>query len=547
LLKQQRYNQCKDFDEGVIPARFNQVKKAWIFFLFILISSVVISGFFSCGDGSDSQAEPGDKKEGGINMEQTRKPAVAGQFYPGDPVALSKQITDFFKKARKEPIPGEIVALISPHAGYIYSGQVAAHAFKLLEGHSFETVVVISPTHIVPFMGASVYDGGAYETPLGKIPVNASLAKEIAGTSDRVFLSATGHSSGGTRGEHSLEVELPFLQMVLGKFQLVPIVMGDQDWSTCEALAGALVKALKGKSALIVASTDLSHFHPYDEAVRLDNIVLDHVNAFDPEGLFSDLANGACEACGGGPMVAAMLAGKGLGADESQVLKYANSGDVTGDKSGVVGYMAAVVYDSKSKSKVEQQSGKEGKSSESVLSQKDKETLMHIARTTIEYRVEGKRPPALETDSPILKEKRGAFVTLRKHGELRGCIGYIEAIKPLYITVAEMAEAAALNDHRFSPVTPQELSSVDLEISVLTPLRKIEDLKEIEIGKHGILLKKGYNQGVFLPQVATEQGWDRTTFLNQICFKAGIPDPNCWKAKDAEIYIFSADVFEEKK
>ncbi len=523
------------------------MKKTLIFPLFVIISSVVISGFFSCGDGSDSKTESGVNQEGRFKMGQTRKPAVAGQFYPGDPVTLSRQIADFFKNARKEPIPGEIVALISPHAGYVYSGQVAAHAFKLLEGLTFETVVVISPTHVVPFRGASVYDGGAYETPLGIIPTDTSTAGEVADASDRLFLSNVGHASGGARGEHSLEVELPFLQAVLGKFKLVPIVMGDQDWTTCQALAGALVKGLKGKSALIVASTDLSHFHPYDEAVRLDQVVQDDVAAFDAEELFSDLASGACEACGGGPVVATMLAAKGLGADKSKVLKYANSGDVTGDKSGVVGYMAAVLYDSKTSLKTEEKSEKKQEGIDSGLTEKDKETLMHIARATIEQRVKGRPLQEPETGSPVLKEKRGAFVTIHKHGQLRGCIGYIEAIKPLYITIQEMAEAAALNDHRFPPVTPEELASLDLEISVLTPLKKITDVKQIQVGKHGILLKKGYHQGVFLPQVATEQGWDRDTFLNQLCFKAGIPDPNCWKAQDAELYIFSADVFEEKK
>jgi AmmeMemoRadiSam system protein B/AmmeMemoRadiSam system protein A len=523
------------------------MKKSLVLGFSTIIFCIVLLGFFSCGDGSDSRSESGLRQEGRFKMGQTRKPVVANQFYPGDPVALTKEITAFFNKAKKEPIGGKVVALIAPHAGYMYSGQVAAHSFKLLEGLSFETVVVISPSHIAYFPGASVYNGGAYETPLGLIPVDTTMAGKIAGADKRVFLSTQGHGFVGGRGEHALEVELPFLQLVLGKFKLVPVVMGDQDWATCEALAQALTEALKGQNALIVASTDLSHFHPYHEAVRLDNMVLEHVNAFDPEGLFKDLAAGACEACGGSPMVATMLAAKGLGADNSKVLKYANSGDVTGDRSGVVGYMAAVIYDSKSNPDSREKSEKVKAEKETGLSQEDKKTLMQIARATIEHRVKGEQPPDFEVDSPILKEKRGAFVTIHKHGQLRGCIGYIEAIKPLYITIREMAEAAALHDHRFPPVSPEELPSLDLEISVLTPLRRIKSIEEIEIGRHGILLKKGYHQGVFLPQVATEQGWDRITFLNQICYKAGIPDINCWKEEDAEIYIYSAEVFEEKK
>ncbi|MCK4403764.1 MAG: AmmeMemoRadiSam system protein B [candidate division Zixibacteria bacterium] len=516
-----------------------------LFFLFVFLFTFLYLS--NCGKQSNSEAETDTKKEGRFKMEKIRKPTVANQFYPGDPVTLTRQITAFFKKAKKEPIPGKIIGLIAPHAGYMYSGQVAAYAFKLLEGFSFETVVVICPTHIALFRGASIYNGGAYETPLGVIAVDTSLAGKMADANERVFLSTKGHGFVGMRGEHSLEVELPFLQLVLGKFKLVPIVIGDQDQATCEALAEALIKSLKGESALIVASSDLSHFHPYDEAVRLDNIVINHVNSFDAEALFSDLAAGTCEACGGSPVVATMLAAKGLGADKAKVLKYANSGDVTGDRSGVVGYMAAVLYDSGAKHEDEKKSEKEKERNKGGLSEKDKETLMHIARTTIEHKVKGKEPPEFEADSPILREKRGAFVTIHKQGRLRGCIGYIEAIKPLWVTIQEMAESAALNDPRFPPVSPDELGLLDLEISVLTPLKRIKDINEIQIGKHGILLKSGYHQGVFLPQVATEQGWDRITFLNEICFKAGIHDKNCWKSEDAEIYIFSAEVFEEKK
>jgi len=514
----------------------------FMFFLFVFLFTFLYLS--NCGKKSNSEAEADTKKEGRFKMGQVRKPAVAGQFYTGDPVALSKQLTDFFKKAKKEPIPGKIIALIAPHAGYVYSGQVAAYAFKLLEGLSFETVVVISPSHIAYFPGASVYNGGAYETPLGTILVDTTLAGKIADLNERIFLSDKGHGFMGMRGEHSLEVELPFLQQVLGKFKLVAIVTGDQDYATCAALGQAMTKALEGENALIVASSDLSHFHPYEEAVHLDNIVINHINSFDPDGLFKDLSAGVCEACGGGPIVATMIAAKGLGADKAKALKYANSGDVTGDKSGVVGYMAAVMYNSQANPKKEKMKLEEKKVGVDLgLTEEDRKVLMEIARKTIECKVRGEKLPEFKVESPILKENRGAFVTIKEHGQLRGCIGYLEAIRPLYITIQEMAEAAALRDSRFPPVTTEELDKLELEISVLTPLRKIKDINEIEIGKHGIVLKKGYHQGVFLPQVATEQGWDRITFLEEICHKAGIYDKNCWKDKDAEIYIYSAEVF----
>jgi AmmeMemoRadiSam system protein B/AmmeMemoRadiSam system protein A len=511
-------------------------------FLFVFL--FIFLYLLNCGKESNSKAEPDAKKEERFKMEQVRKPAVADQFYPGDPVVLTKQLTGFFKNATKQSIPGKIIALTVPHAGYIYSGQVAAYAFKLLEGLSFETVVVISPSHVAYFQGASIYNGGAYETPLGTIPVDTTIAGKIADLGERIFLSDKGHGFVGTRGEHALEVELPFLQTVLGKFKLVAIVIGDQDYATCEELGQALAKALQGKSALIVASSDLSHYHPYQEAVRLDSIVIDHVNSFDPEGLFTDLSSGVCEACGGSPIVATMIAAKGLGADKAKVLKYANSGDVTGDRSGVVGYMASVMYNSQANPKKEKTTSQEKKVGVDLgLSKEDRKVLMDIAKTTIWCKVKGEKLPDFKVDSPILKEKRGAFVTIKENGQLRGCIGYIEAIKPLYVTIQEMAEAAALNDPRFPPVSPEELNKLELEISVLTPLRKIKDINEIEIGKHGIVLKKGYHQGVFLPQVATEQGWDRITFLEELCYKAGIYDKNCWKDEDAEIYIYSADVF----
>lgn len=503
---------------------------------FVILMSISLG----CGNSS-SQTE--DNKM----TNQIRKPAVADAFYPANPVALSQMIADFFKKVKKEEMGGEIIAIVSPHAGYIYSGQVAAYGYKMLEGMKFETVVVIAPNHIFPFAGASVYNGAFYETPLGKIECDQAVAKKIASYHKSVYLSDKGHSFYAGRGEHSLEVQLPFLQIVLGKFKLVAIIMGDQEYSTCEELGDAVSKALKDKPALIVASSDLSHFHPYNEAVKLDQVVVGDVNSFDPQGLFEDVSKGKCEACGAGPIAATMLAAKKLGADKAKVLKYANSGDVTGEKSSVVGYMSAVIYrsgDNPTQEEKEEKSKKVGV--DMGLSQSDKEILLNIARKTIEARVKGQKPPEFKVDSEILKENRGAFVTLEKNGQLRGCIGYIQAIKPLYITIEEMAEQAALHDPRFAPVSEEELNDLGIEISVLTPLKKISDISQIEVGRDGIYIRKGFNSGLLLPQVATEYGWDRGTFLEQTCYKAGLP-PNAWKEKTCEIYIFSADIFGEKE
>jgi hypothetical protein len=476
-----------------------------------------------------------------IDMKNVRQPAVAGSFYPADSSSLTKQIEDFLARVPNTEINGEIVALISPHAGYMYSGEVAACAYKLLEGLEFEAVVVIAPSHRFPFQGASVYYSGGYQIPLGLLPVHQELAERIMAQAEIIDFFPQAHSR-----EHALEVQLPFLKMVLGDFNLVPIVMGSQDIDTCRKLAKAVADSVSGRKVLIVASSDLSHFHNYDTAVELDSLVQNRVSNFDAEGLSQDLQQRVCEACGGGPMVTALMAAKLLGADQTKVLKYANSGDVTGDNRQVVGYMAAVIYKSSSANKTEAEGGgKEEHSKVGIdmgLTPEEKQELHRIARTTIEKLTQGETPPDFSPITPTLEEKRGAFVTLKKKGQLRGCIGYIQAVKPLYTTIQEMAQAAAFKDPRFPPVTMDDVPELDIEISVLTPLKKIDKIEEIEVGRHGIYVKQGFHSGLLLPQVATENNWDRLTFLQNTCRKAGLPS-NAWRTKNIEIYTFSADIF----
>jgi AmmeMemoRadiSam system protein A len=314
----------------------------------------------------------------------------------------------------------------------------------------------------------------------------------------------------------------------------------DWSWETCQVLASAIAETVRGKKVLLVASTDLSHFYTYKIAIELDRIVLNDIERFDIEGLNRDLKSNRAEACGGGPVVTVMLVAKALGANKGQVLKYLNSGDVTGDRSRVVGYAAGVFYKAaggKEKMKEEKKVGVD-----LGLTQEDKKTLHTIAKTVIENKARGTALPEFKIESSILKENWGAFVTLQKRGQLRGCIGYIEGHGPLHKTIEEMAEAAAFRDPRFSPVKEKELPELDIEISVLTPLKKIKDVSEIQVGTHGIYIKKRWYSGLLLPQVATEYGWDRQTFLEHTCQKAGLP-PAAWKEKDTEIYIFSADIF----
>lgn len=466
-----------------------------------------------------------------FKKEDVRPPAVAGAFYTSNPEALSAQITDFISKVPTKTLSGNIIALIAPHAGYTYSGQAAAYAYKLIEGKKFDTVMVIAPSHRARFHGASLYPKGAYQIPLGLIPVNTELTQQLMKQDTNISYVQDAHTQ-----EHSLEVHLPFLKTVLGDFTLIPMVIGSYDFATCEAISESIYKVVKDKNILIVASSDLSHYHPYDAAIKLDKIVIDHVKKFDAKGLYQDVSSGRCEACGAGPIITTLLLAEKLGANKSEFLFYNNSGDVTGDKSGVVGYMSAVLYKNPGQNKGKKVSINLG------LSDEEKETLHKIAKSTIESRCLGEKYPETKITSKTLQENRGAFVTLHKKGNLRGCIGYIRAQKPLHETIREMALAAAFQDTRFKPIIKSELKDLEIEISVLTPLKKIKSTEEIEVGIHGIYIVKGYHTGILLPQVATENGWDKKTFLEHTCTKAGL-STDAWKEEDTEIYIFSADIF----
>jgi MEMO1 family protein len=465
---------------------------------------------------------------------EIRRPVIAGSWYPGDPEILVREIRQYLKNVSEEPVDGAVIALISPHAGYVYSGQVAAYGYRLIEGKTFDSVIVIGPSHRSYFEGVSLFNTGGYETPLGVIPVDEVLAERILAGSRLISANFGVHTK-----EHSLEIQLPFLQVVLGKFKFVPVIMGDQDRRTCEALAEAIVRAVAGRSVLIVGSSDLSHFYEYERAVRLDSAVLDSIRKMDSRGFLDLIGNGKGEACGAGPAAVVMMAAARLGAGAAKVLKYANSGDVTGDRDRVVGYASVAIYRKKMGKTFRT---KEGASVGLGLKKEEKACLLNIARASIQSRLEGGKIPEPSVEFGTLKENRGAFVSLKKRGRLRGCIGCIEARRPLYRTIEEMANAAAFNDPRFPPLRKEEIENLNIEISVLTPLKRINDVKEIEIGKHGLYIVKGFHSGLLLPQVATEYKWDRETFLEETCHKAGLSS-DAWKDEDTGIFIFSADVF----
>jgi AmmeMemoRadiSam system protein B/AmmeMemoRadiSam system protein A len=468
-------------------------------------------------------------------------PVVAGTWYPETASELRKLVEEYLSRVPERDSKGRTVAIISPHAGYIYSGQVAAHSFKAVQGQKFDSVIVIGPSHYVPFKGVATYDCAGFRTPLGVIPLDSKLIAALVKRESRIK-----DLPGVFRQEHSLEAELPFLQIVLPGFKLVPLVMGDPDVTTCRWLAEAIVECTKGKSVLIVASSDLSHYHSYDVAAEMDQRLLQKIGAMDIEGIDQCLEGRKCEACGQGPIITAMLAAKKLGADRCDILKYANSGDVTGEKMsprGVVGYGAARISRPLT-DRDKDQAEKKKAGIDLGLTKEERTELHEIARKAIKARLTSgaSLPRGVETASPKLKEPRGAFVTLYRKGELRGCIGQIVPKMPLGEAVAAMAQEAAFRDPRFTPVRNEELDDLNIEISVLTPLQKIDSTDEIEVGKHGIVIVRGGSMGLLLPQVATEYNWDRNEFLEHCCLKAGLPR-NSWKDKETEIYIFSADVF----
>jgi AmmeMemoRadiSam system protein B/AmmeMemoRadiSam system protein A len=463
-----------------------------------------------------------------------RRPAVAGQFYPGDPDELRSVVDGYLAQAVK--VGPDPAALISPHAGYVFSGHVAAQAFKQAEGVDYDGIVVLGTNHTDPgARGCAIWPEGAYTMPMGDVPVDSELAHALMDASDRVTFQRSAHLM-----EHSIEVQLPFLQRVQPGKKFVPIIVAEPTLVNCEALANALASTLKDRKALVVASSDLSHYPRYKDAVRVDRASLAAIASLDPMALQASLEDYMSEGipdlhtcmCGEGPIMTTMLYARAIGAEQVDMLKYANSGDVAyGDKDRVVGY-GAVRF---------------AKGSAPLLSAEDKQTLLHLTRQTLnDYLGKGKLPE-FKTDSPALLQPRATFVTLRARetGELRGCRGEVIARQPLVESVMNMAVASATDDPRFMPVTINEVPELHIEISALTPMKPIKP-EEVVVGRHGLMIVKGYNSGLLLPQVPVEQGWDREEFLRGLCHKAWLP-PNAWKDKDAQLYGFEAQVWGEEE
>lgn len=470
-----------------------------------------------------------------------RQPAMAGAFYPAGKAKLGALIDSFLAKARPPKVSGELVALAVPHAGYVYSGQVAAYGYKEVEGRRYDSVILMCNSHRGHFDGIAVFPSGVWLTPLGEVAVDASLASKLIASSPRIKPGEQAFVE-----DHTLEVQLPFLQKVLKDLRIVPVLFGNVGTGDYEILAKAILENIKGKDVLVIASTDLSHYPSYKDAKAVDSETVKGILSGDVKKLDENIArnerkgysNLATCACGADGVKTAMLVAKGEGADRIELLNAANSGDVSGDRGRVVGYAAIGFF-----------GPKEGaKGGGALLDSKGQEELLDIARRSVTSFVRKGKAPKFEISDPALNEYLGAFVTLKKHGQLRGCIGRFSPTHiPLYEVVSQMAISAATQDMRFPPVKSDELSKLSYEVSVLSVPERIDDWHDVELGRHGVIIRKGFRSGVFLPQVATENHMTLEQFLGQLCSQKVGLERDCYKRSGVNLYVFTAQVFGDEE
>lgn len=494
-------------------------------------------GVFSLGLAVASEAGKGGR--------QVRPPAVAGKFYPESPsilkLAIEKFMQDAFPAQAKEPL-----AIVVPHAGYIYSGQICADGYSQVKDHPYEVVVILGTNHTTAGLRKiALYPGDGFRTPLGTVPVDGGIVSALLAASPDCVADAAPHVR-----EHSVEVQVPFIQLLFPKATIVPAIAGEADAALFIRFGAALAGVLKGRRALIVASSDLSHYPSAADAEVVDQATLAAIPSLDPAALHSVIRTQMARrirgldtsACGEAPIMAAMAAAKAMGATGGRVVSYANSGDLPiGERERVVGYGAVVLGSGLAPAK---EAAPAASAAGKPLTPEDKKALLALARETISRYLSIQMAPLPRGFSPAAMEARGVFVTLKKHGNLRGCIGRMVPDRPLATLVGMMALQAAFEDPRFRPVTPEEMPKIEIEISVLTPMKPVSGPREIEVGRDGVLFQKGRSSAVFLPQVAPEQGWGRDEMLCNLCQKAGL-QADAWKEGGACFSTFQAEVFGE--
>jgi len=479
------------------------------------------------------------KAPAGPNAATTRPAACAGSWYPAEPAALRKLLKGYLDKATVRDLPGRPVAVIAPHAGYAYSGPTAALAFKAVSGMGFSRIILIGPSHHM----AGAYAGGAipkvthFATPLGNVPLDRALCEKFC-TSDVFAADDRPHAR-----EHCLEMELPLLQCVLKDFTIVPILMGKADAKMFVKMASVIRPAVD-KKTLIVVSTDFVHhgpnygYQPFKTDVakniaRLDTAAIDRILAVDRLGFVDVVQATGATICGRWAVATALEVFAGRSDVEGVRLGYTTSGAITKNWDNSVSYAAIALC----------------AGAASPLTADERKCLLRIARGQVrEFLKAGKELTGVEKRyslTPRLKKPGPAFVTLTRGGDLRGCIGHVVPVEPLYKSVLHNA-IKACRDHRFASdrVTAAEEPKLHIEISVLSRYRKIARTDEIKIGRDGLIIRCGRNSGLLLPQVPVQKKWDLKAYLRGICRKAGLPaqainDPN------TRLYRFTAQVFGE--
>ena len=480
------------------------------------------------------------------NLTTDRQPYAAGRFYPADKNELSKDLSQLFENCKKSSTIWKVRAIISPHAGYVFSGEIAASAYSAIPKNAvYKNIFIIGSSHVMYFDGASVYNTGDYITPLGKVTVNREIADKLI-LDNKVFaFPTTAHIQ-----EHSIEVQIPFIQSYFKNIPpIIPIIIGTDKENTIKKIAEALRPWFTPENLFIISS-DFSHYPAYKDAVENDSLTAMSIISGKPRIFLNTLRNNASKnisglatsMCGWTSGLTLLYLAEGNDKLETKRLDYCNSGDSpSGGKAEVVGYNAMVMIDKDQSSSLPHTSG-----NSFSFTMEEKKKLFDIAKKSIESRFTDNKYVLDERSMPDdLKKPMGAFVTLKINGALRGCIGRFFSEEPLYNVVSESAISSAFEDPRFSPLTKDEYKVTNIEITVIGPLKKINNINEIVLGKHGIYIKKGLRAGTMLPQVATENGWSLEEFLGYTSRdKAGLG----WDGwKDAEISIYEGVVLEDKR
>jgi len=516
-----------------------------------LVTAVAV-GHAGCKHSSAQDDRAGEAGVGPVL--KIRPAAVAGSFYPLGRADLTAAVTKAYEGVEPVELPGRLIALIVPHAGYRFSAATAARAYVQLAEAPPATVVLVGPSHNMPVDGAAVSACDAWATPLGNMPVDRELAEELCDAEPAIRLSDTPHAP-----EHCLEVQLPLLRQVAPDCRIVPLAVTNESDEACGPIASALAEVLADTDAVLVASSDMAHYPAPVECRSVDQRTLEAIQKMDAdllrdldrEQLNAGIKDLGCTLCGLAAVQIVMRAAKGLGADRAVVLGYANSGEIApelGDRA--VGYGAVAFCDSTreprqriARAEPEEAEG-DMEDNVTMLTAEQREYLLRLARSTLEASLSGRALPAAGAEDAALTRDAAVFVTLTKAGRLRGCIGCTEAYIPLAEAVQEFAVAAATRDLRFPAMRSEELDETSIEISVLSPLVKVDSADDIIVGTHGVMVEMDGRRGLFLPQVATDNDFGRDEFLSLLCAeKAGLP-ADAWK-RGANLHVFTVEKFAE--